>query len=151
MVVLVTIPLAAGGGVIGLRLVDEFIGEQPLDIMSAVGFLILIGVVVNNAILIVDRAIGRLREGASIDEAINGAVTDRVRPIFMSTLTSLAGLAPMAVAVGAGSELYRGVGAILLGGLFLSTILTLFVVPPLFSLLWRLRLVFVPQVAEPAE
>ncbi len=151
VVVLVTIPLAAGGGVIGLRLVDEFIGEQPLDIMSAVGFLILIGVVVNNAILIVDRAIGRLREGASIDEAINGAVADRVRPIFMSTLTSLAGLAPMAVAVGAGSELYRGVGAILLGGLFLSTILTLFVVPPLFSLLWRLRLVFVPQKVQPAE
>ncbi|MEZ4458973.1 MAG: efflux RND transporter permease subunit [bacterium] len=151
VVVLVTIPLAAAGGVIGLRLVNQFVGEQPLDIMSAVGFLILIGVVVNNAILIVDRAMGRLREGASIEESINGAVADRVRPIFMSTFTSLAGLLPMAVAVGAGSELYRGVGAILLGGLFLSTILTLFVVPSLFSLIWRVRSVFVPQNPEPAE
>ena len=151
VVVLVTIPLAAGGGVIGLRLVNTFVGEQPLDIMSAVGFLILIGVVVNNAILIVDRAMGRLREGATIDEALNGAVADRVRPIFMSTFTSLAGLLPMAVAVGAGSELYRGVGAILLGGLFLSTILTLFVVPSLFSLLWRLRATFMKQDAQPAE
>ncbi len=151
LVVLVTIPLAAGGGVLGLTLVDTFIGEQPLDIMSAVGFLILIGVVVNNAILILDLAIGRLREGASIDDAVFGAVQDRVRPIFMSAFTSLAGLLPMAVAVGAGSELYRGVGAILLGGLFLSTLLTLFVVPCLFALLWRVRTAFLPTDVQPAE
>ena len=150
VVVLVTIPLAAGGGVLGLLLVDTFINEQPLDIMTAVGFLILIGVVVNNAILIVDLAIARLRDGEELDSAVRGAVQDRVRPIFMSAFTSLAGLAPMAVATGAGSELYRGVGAILLGGLFLSTIMALFVVPSMFSLIWRLRstVIQAPAAAE---
>ncbi len=150
VVVLVTIPLAAGGGVLGLLLVDTFINEQPLDIMTAVGFLILIGVVVNNAILIVDLAISRLRDGQALDDAVRGAVQDRVRPIFMSAFTSLAGLAPMAIATGAGSELYRGVGAVLLGGLFLSTIMALFVVPSLFALIWRLRSTVI-SAPEPAE
>jgi len=139
IVVLVTIPLAAAGGVLGLLLVDATINEQPLDIMTAVGFLILIGVVVNNAILIVDGAIARLREGIALDDAVSAAVINRVRPIFMSTLTSLAGLLPMTLSTGAGSELYRGVGAVLLGGLLLSTLMALFVVPCLFSLIWRLR------------
>jgi HAE1 family hydrophobic/amphiphilic exporter-1 len=139
IVVLVTIPLAAAGGVLGLLLVDSLVMEQPLDIMTAVGFLILIGVVVNNAILIVDGAIARLRDGDLLDDAVATAVINRVRPIFMSTLTSLAGLLPMTLATGAGSELYRGVGAVLLGGLLLSTLMALFVVPCLFSLVWRLR------------
>lgn len=139
VVVLVTIPLAAAGGVLGLIFIDWAVTEQPLDIMTAVGFLILIGVVVNNAILIVDGAIARLREGAELDDAVSEAVINRVRPIFMSTLTSLAGLLPMTLATGAGSELYRGVGAVLLGGLLLSTFMSLFVVPCLFSLIWRIR------------
>jgi HAE1 family hydrophobic/amphiphilic exporter-1 len=67
------------------------------------------------------------------------AVEARVRPIFMTTATSLAGLLPMVIFSGSGSELYRGVGAIVLGGLLLSTVLTLFVVPSAFTLLWRLR------------
>jgi HAE1 family hydrophobic/amphiphilic exporter-1 len=139
VVVLVTVPLAAAGGVVALLGVDRFVNEQPLDLMTAIGFLILIGVVVNNAILIVDGAIARLRDGAALPDAVTGGVHSRVRAIFMSTLTSLAGLAPMALSTGAGSELYRGVGAIMLGGLAVSTILSLFVVPALFSLVWRLR------------
>jgi HAE1 family hydrophobic/amphiphilic exporter-1 len=139
IVVLVSVPLAAGGGVALLRIVDATLGAQPLDIMTALGFLILIGVVVNNAILIVDGALARLRDGTALDDAVSEAVTRRVRPIFMSTLTSLAGLAPMVVLSGAGSELYRGVGSVVLGGMALSTFLSLFVVPSLFSLLWRLR------------
>lgn len=152
IVVLVTIPLAAAGGVLGLMLIDTIIGDQPLDIMTAVGFLILIGVVVNNAILIVDLALARLRDGETLEVAVSDAVIHRVRPIFMSALTSLAGLMPMAVATGSGSELYRGVGAILLGGLFLSTLMSLFVVPSLFSLIWRVRSALVPVAeVEPAE
>jgi HAE1 family hydrophobic/amphiphilic exporter-1 len=139
VVVLVTVPLAAAGGVLALVGVDRFVNEQPLDLMTAIGFLILIGVVVNNAILIVDGAIARLRDGSPLDEAVAGGVRGRVRAIFMSTLTSLAGLMPMALATGAGSELYRGVGAIMLGGLAMSTVLTLFVVPALFTLIWRVR------------
>jgi hydrophobic/amphiphilic exporter-1 (mainly G- bacteria), HAE1 family len=138
-VILTTVPLAAAGGVLGLSLSNAFLGAQPLDLMGALGFLILFGVVVNNAILIVDGALQRLREGAPLAEATASAVRSRVRPIFMSTLTSLAGLLPMVLSSGSGSELYRGVGTIVLGGLTVSTVLSLFIVPALFVLLWRLR------------
>ncbi|MEM9727407.1 MAG: efflux RND transporter permease subunit [Myxococcota bacterium] len=137
--VLVSVPLAAAGGAGGLWLVNALLGTQPLDLMTALGFLILIGVVVNNAILVVDGSLARLREGLPLREAVPQAVEARVRPIFMTTATSLAGLLPMVVFSGSGSELYRGVGAIVLGGLLLSTLLTLFVVPSAFTLLWRLR------------
>ncbi len=139
LAVLITVPLAGAGGLLGLALVDQFLSPQPLDLMTALGFLILIGVVVNNAILVVDGALGRLREGDSLEQAVVDAVKSRVRPMFMTTLTSLAGLLPMVLFPGAGSELYRGVGAIVLGGLALSSVLTLFVVPSLFSLLWKAR------------
>ena len=139
LAVLVSVPLAAAGGAGGLFLVNALLGTQPLDLMTALGFLILIGVVVNNAILVVDGSLARLRQGSSLREAVPLAVEARVRPIFMTTATSLAGLLPMVVFQGSGSELYRGVGAIVLGGLLLSTVLTLFVVPSAFTLLWRLR------------
>jgi HAE1 family hydrophobic/amphiphilic exporter-1 len=137
--VLMSVPLAAAGGAGGLWLVNALLGKQPLDLMTALGFLILIGVVVNNAILVVDGSLTRLRGGSTLSEAVPLAVEARVRPIFMTTATSLAGLLPMVVFSGSGSELYRGVGAIVLGGLLLSTVLTLFVVPSAFTLLWRLR------------
>jgi HAE1 family hydrophobic/amphiphilic exporter-1 len=138
LVILVTVPMAAAGGVIGLRLVDALLAPQPLDMMTAVGFVLLIGVVVNNAILVVDGALARLRDGMGLEEAVEEAVVRRVRPIFMSSLTSLAGLLPMVLVPGSGSELYRGVGAVVLGGLTLATGLTLFVVPALFVVVWRL-------------
>ncbi|MBT8482379.1 MAG: efflux RND transporter permease subunit [Myxococcales bacterium] len=139
LAVLMSVPLAAAGGAGGLWLVNALLGKQPLDLMTALGFLILIGVVVNNAILVVDGSISRLRAGSSLREAVPLAVEARVRPIFMTTATSLAGLLPMVIFSGSGSELYRGVGAIVLGGLLLSTLFTLFVVPTAFTLLWRLR------------
>ncbi|MEM7436132.1 MAG: efflux RND transporter permease subunit [Myxococcota bacterium] len=139
LAVLVSVPLAAAGGAGGLWLVNALLGKQPLDLMTALGFLILIGVVVNNAILVVDGSLARLRAGATLRHAVPQAVEARVRPIFMTTATSLAGLLPMVIFSGSGSELYRGVGAIVLGGLLLSTVLTLFVVPSAFTLLWRLR------------
>ena len=130
--------MAAAGGVAGLRLVDALLAPQPLDMLSALGFVILIGVVVNNAILVVDGALARLRDGLPLAGAIAGAVERRTRPILMSALTSLAGLLPLVLLPGSGSELYRGVGAIVLGGLALSTALTLFVVPAVFAVMWRL-------------
>lgn len=139
LVILVTVPLAGAGGLLGLRIVDATLGPQPLDMMTALGFVILIGVVVNNAILIVDGALARLRDGAGLVDATSAAVGGRVRPILMSTLTSLAGLLPLVLFPGSGSELYRGVGAIVLGGLALATVLSLFVVPALFGLVWRAR------------
>ncbi|MFV8751877.1 efflux RND transporter permease subunit [Nannocystaceae bacterium ST9] len=138
LVVLITVPMAAAGGVLGLLLAN-LLAPQAFDLITAVGFLILIGVVVNNAILVVDGALARLREGSLLGPSVSEAVEGRVRPIFMTTLTSLAGLVPMVVVPGSGSELYRGVGAIVLGGLALSTLLTIYVVPALFTLIWRLR------------
>ncbi len=139
LAVLVTVPLAGAGGVLGLWFVNRYVSVQPFDLMTALGFVILIGVVVNNAILVVDGALARLRQGDLLADAVPAAVRSRVRPIFMSTATSLAGLLPMVVFAGSGAELYRGVGAVVLGGLALSTVLTLYVVPSLFSVLWRMR------------
>jgi HAE1 family hydrophobic/amphiphilic exporter-1 len=145
VVVLVTVPLAAAGGLMALRAVDAWLAPQSLDLMTAVGFLILIGVVVNNAILVVDGAIARLREGDALATAVGASVEGRVRPILMTTATSLAGLLPMVLVPGDGSELYRGVGAIVLGGLALSTVLTLVVVPCFFGLVWRVRALVAPR------
>jgi HAE1 family hydrophobic/amphiphilic exporter-1 len=149
VVVMVTIPMAAAGGVFALVAARALGANVPLDLLSALGFLILIGVVVNNAILIVDGALEALREGAGLADAIAEAVRSRVRPILMSTLTSLAGLLPMVVSGGEGSELYRGVGSVVLGGLALSTLLSLFVVPSLFSLLWRGRVALAAKASVP--
>ena len=139
LVILVTLPLAAAGGVGALRAVDLLLTPQPLDLMTALGFLILIGVIVNNAILVVDGALAGLESGQSLEDATEEAVRSRVRPILMTTMTSIAGLAPMVLVGGAGSEIYRGVGAIVLGGLTLGTLLTIFVVPCVFVLVWRVR------------
>jgi len=151
LVILVTVPLAGAGGVLGLRAIDAILGPQPLDMLSALGFVILIGLVVNNAILIVDGALGRLRAGEGLTDATTHAVHARVRPIFMASLTSLAGLLPLVLFPGSGSELYRGVGAIVLGGLALSTALTLVVVPALFALVWRVRLRDGPPKTAPDD
>jgi HAE1 family hydrophobic/amphiphilic exporter-1 len=137
--VMVTMPLAAAGGVLALVGVNALMGPLRFDLMTAMGFLILVGVVVNNAILVVDGALARLRDGLDLETALRGSVAKRIRPIFMTTATSLAGLTPLVVVPGSGSELYRGIGAVVLGGLALSTLLTLFVVPAVFALTWQLR------------
>ncbi len=87
----------------------------------------------------VHRAVENFNRGEAPLQAVIEAVETRLRPIAMSTITTLFGLAPLVLIPGAGTELYRGVGAIVLGGLLLSTVLTLFVVPTAFTLLWRLR------------
>ena len=103
--------------------------------------MILIGVVVNNAILIVDGSLSRMRDdGMQLVDAVAGAVQWRIRPILMSATTSLAGLLPLVLFPGSGSELYRGVGSVVLGGLALSTLLSIFVVPTLFTLVWSARM-----------
>ncbi len=148
--VMVAIPLAAAGGVLALSGANALHADIPLDLMSALGFLILIGVVVNNAILIVDGCGLRLREGYDLRASVEEAVRGRIRPIFMSTLTSLFGLAPMVINSGPGSELYRGIGTILLGGLALSTVLSIVVVPCLYSSIWRVRQALRSVAASPA-
>ncbi len=136
LIILFSVPMAAAGGFIGLELVNRFVAAQPFDILVMLGFIILVGTVVNNAILIVHQALNNVRyEGMQSIDAITHSVRTRIRPIFMSATTSLFGLLPLVLSTGSGSELYRGLGSVILGGLALSTILTLFVVPALLAFL----------------
>ena len=106
------------------------------------GFVILTGVVVNNAILMIEQTILHLRdEKLTVTESIIEAVRNRIRPIFMSTLTSLFGLLPLVIFPGAGSELYSGIGVVVFGGLGLSMLATLIIVPPLLAIALNSRLV----------
>ncbi|MCP4720982.1 MAG: efflux RND transporter permease subunit, partial [Desulfobacteraceae bacterium] len=131
-IILFTVPLAAAGGFAGLWAVNAYIAPQGFDVLSMLGFIILIGTVVNNAILIVHQSLNNVRfNGLAGKEAVSDAVKTRIRPIFMSASTSLLAMLPMVLSTGAGSELYRGLGAILLGGLAMSTVFTLFVIPAL--------------------
>ena len=140
-VIMLSVPPAAAGGVLGLAAVNLLIGYQALDILTMLGFVILIGVVVNAAILIVHQTLNVMRDEAGIEprEAIRRAVESRVRPIFMSTITSALGMLPLVVLPGAGSELYRGLGSVVIGGLLVSTIFTLFLVPTFLSLAMDIR------------
>ena len=138
LIILFTVPLASAGGFLGLRMVDAFVAPQSFDILTMLGFIILVGTVVNNAILIVYQALNNVRyEGYTGNEAIFESVRTRIRPIFMSTTTSIFGLFPLVIATGSGSELYRGLGSVLLGGLALSTVFTLFVTPALLAFFIR--------------
>jgi len=134
LIILFSVPLAAAGGFIGLRLVDLFVARQPLDVLTMLGFIILVGTVVNNAILIVHQSLNNVRmENMKGMEAIQDAIRTRIRPIFMSVCTSISGFLPLVLATDSGSELYRGIGSVLLGGMALSTLFTLFVIPALLS------------------
>ena len=135
-VIMLSVPPALAGGILGLEVVNITLSYQPLDILTMLGFVILIGVVVNNAILIVHQTLNVLRETPElpVKEAIRFAVSSRVRPIFMSVVTSALGMLPLVIFPGAGSELYRGLGSVVIGGLLMSTLFTLFLVPTFLSL-----------------
>jgi len=136
LIILLSVPVAAAGGVGGLTLLNAQPGIfQPLDMLTLLGFVILIGIVVNNAILLVHQALIHIREDQLEPvEAIINATRNRIRPIFMSTLTSVFGMLPLVLIPGAGSELYRGLGSVVVGGLALSAILTLLIVPPMMKI-----------------
>jgi HAE1 family hydrophobic/amphiphilic exporter-1 len=137
LIIMISVPVAAAGGVGGLAILNLFY-FQALDMLTLLGFVILVGIVVNNAILLVHQALYQLREeGMGVDQAIVEATRNRLRPIFMSTLTSVFGMLPLVLFPGAGSELYRGLGSVVIGGLSLSAILTLLLIPPMLSLFMR--------------
>lgn len=144
VIILFTVPLAAAGGFIGLKLVNMCITSQPFDILTMLGFVILIGIVVNNAILIVHQALNNIRHhGMDYREAILESTRTRLRPIYMSASTSVFGMLPLVIAPGPGSELYRGLGSVILGGLAFSTIFTVFVIPAI--------LMFFIKMEKPGE
>ena len=146
IVIMTSVALALVGGLIGLNVLNLFT-FQTLDMLTMLGFVILIGTVVNNAILIVHQTLNLIRnEGLNSTDAVCESVRTRIRPIFMSTLTTVLGMLPLVVPIpsyeggqllwvaGAGSELYRGLGSVVLGGLIVSTMFTLILVPAGFSL-----------------
>ena len=152
LVIMFTVPLATVGGFLGLAWVHYLDPLQQLDTLSMLGFVILIGVVVNNAILLVHQSLNFTRgfgeseddiiEAMSPQEAICESVRTRLRPIFMTTATTIFGMVPLVLAPGAGSELYRSLGAVVVGGLTLSTIFTLFVIPLLLSMVMDVLALF---------
>jgi hydrophobic/amphiphilic exporter-1 (mainly G- bacteria), HAE1 family len=155
-VIMFSVPLAVVGGFAALRIVHDWtmanptVPAQQFDVLTMIGFVMLIGVVVNNAILLVQQALNFMQPGhgfAESDEAplspldaIAQSVRTRVRPIFMTTFTTIGGGLPLVLAPGAGSEMYRGLGAVVVGGLFVSTIFTLLLVPLVFSVVIQMRM-----------
>lgn len=155
LVIMFSVPLAVFGGFLGLRLAywgTLLTTAQPvvqLDVITFLGFVILVGLVVNNAILLVHQSLHHLREqGMPPQQAISEAVRVRVRPVFMTSLTTFFGQLPLAVMPGAGSELYRGLASVMLGGMLIATIGTLVLVPAVLSLVFELRLRLSPRSAE---
>ncbi len=151
LIIMTSVMLAMVGGFGGLAILNLFT-PQSLDMLTMLGFVILIGTVVNNAILIVHQALNHMREdGYDEKRAVTESVRSRIRPIFMSTLTTVLGMLPLVLPVpafgpdglswvsGAGSELYRGLGSVVVGGLILSTIFTLILIPVGFSLALDLK------------
>ena len=139
LIILTTVPLGIAGGIAGLALMNLFV-RQPFDMISMLGFLILLGTVVNNPILIVDHALTRLREGVtSVEQAVTEALEQRLRPVMMSMITTIFGLSPLVFVPGAGTELYRGVGAIVLFGLLFSTLITISFLPVLLTTVLSFR------------
>ncbi len=134
LLVIMTIPMATIGGIISLRLMDLALfatGGQKMDLLTMIGFVILLGLVVNNAILLVYRARDGEREGMSRKDAVESAVRLRLRPILMSTCTSIFGMLPLMLIPGSGTELYRGMAAVIVGGMLVSALFTLILLPSL--------------------
>lgn len=147
LVIMLTVPLAATGGFLGLSIFHE---TAEFNVITMFGFVILIGIVVNNAILIVSQTLIHMRDD-NLDEieALERACMNRLRPIFMSTLSSILGMLPLALGTGSGSELYRGLGIVVVGGLTLSTLFSLILVPAVFVMFIRIRNFFTPSPQEP--
>jgi multidrug efflux pump subunit AcrB len=137
LLVIMTIPMATVGGIVSLRLMDLVLsgsGGQQMDLLTMIGFVILLGLVVNNAILLVYRARDAEREGMSRRDAVESAVRLRLRPILMSTTTSIFGMLPLMLVPGSGTELYRGMAAVIVGGMLVSAIFTLVLLPSLLRM-----------------
>ncbi|RMH02988.1 MAG: efflux RND transporter permease subunit [Planctomycetota bacterium] len=138
LVILVSVPLALSGGLFGMAVSHALGTRASYDLLAMLGFVILAGIVVNNAILIVHQANNLRQRGMERRRALAEAAESRLRPILMSVTTSVFGMLPLAALPGAGAELYQGLAAVVVGGLVVSTVFTLAVVPALLSLGWDL-------------
>ncbi len=131
--VMLTVPLASLGGVLGIRFLNLFT-PQTLDMLTMVGFIILLGAAVNNAILLVDSTRSAERAGLSRRDAVRQALEQRTRPIFATSIGQLAGLLPMILVPGPGAALYRGLATVIAGGMLVNTVFMLVLLPALLRL-----------------
>jgi len=129
LLVISALPLATIGGIALLRIM-----ALPMDLLTMIGFITLLGLVVNNAILLVHQTRQAEREGYNRRDAVEQAIRRRLRPILMSTLTSLFGMLPLLLIPGPGSEVYQGLAAVIVGGMSISTVFTLILLPSLLRL-----------------
>ncbi|MEM7430793.1 MAG: efflux RND transporter permease subunit [Pseudomonadota bacterium] len=126
--VFLSVPLAIAGGIISLRIMNLFT-NQAMDLLTTIGFVILLGLVVNNAILLVMQTRTGQKQGLDRTEAVRQAVMTRARPIYMSTLTSIFGMLPLMLVPGVGSQIYRGLATVIVGGMIVSALFTLILLP----------------------
>ena len=131
--VLTVMPMAVAGGVLGLAALNLFT-FQSLDLLTMIGFIILLGLVVNNAILLVDQTRFAEAQGMDRRSSVAQAVRIRARPVYMSTLTSLFGMLPLMLLPGVGSEIYRGLATVIVGGMAISALFTLILLPSLLRI-----------------
>lgn len=127
-IILFTVPLAVAGAFLSIWYFD-----QTLNIFSQIGIIMLVGLVSKNAILIVEFANQRKAQGLEVSDAIEDAAGARFRPILMTSLSTVLGVAPIALALGAGSESRVSMGIAIIGGLIFASILTLYVIPAVYS------------------
>jgi HAE1 family hydrophobic/amphiphilic exporter-1 len=150
LIILVTVPLAMLGAVVGLSL-----RGLALDVYGQMGLLVLASLAAKNGILIVEFANQRLEQGMTLSRAIHGAAVARLRPILLTAISSLAGFLPLLFASGSGAVSRTSIGTVVFSGLLVATVLSLFVVPALYSLIkgWELGLVgrLPVRPMEPAE
>ncbi|HIG29698.1 MAG TPA: efflux RND transporter permease subunit [Verrucomicrobiales bacterium] len=134
LIILFSVPLAMSGGFLGIwAMGSEF------NVITMLGFVLLAGIVVNNAILLIDFSLRSVRSGVELHKAALEAVRIRIRPIFMTSMTTALGMIPLALGRGVGSELYSGLGTAVVGGMILSTIFTLILIPLLLVSALELR------------
>ncbi|HEX4159065.1 MAG TPA: efflux RND transporter permease subunit [Rhizomicrobium sp.] len=129
----IALPLGMVGGMAALRLLGLFV-FQPLDLLTMIGFIIVLGLVVNNTILLVARTRQAEAEGMSRVDAVRSSLETRLRPIFSSTLTAIFGMLPLVLVPGPGAEIYRGLGAVIVGGILVSHVFTLVLMPAMLRL-----------------
>jgi multidrug efflux pump subunit AcrB len=147
LVVVLTVPLALAGGVLGIRLLD-LVTFQPLDLLTMIGFIMMIGIIVNHAILLVDLTREAMNHGHSLEAALRMSLNQRLRAMVASTLTGALGALPMVVNPGPASTIYRGLAAVNVAGVIVSMVFSIVLLPALMRLVYERRS---PVTATPSD
>lgn len=148
-VVVLTVPLALVGGVLGIRALG-LVAFQPLDLLTMIGFIMMIGIIVNHAILLVDRTRDALNHGHDLEQALRLSLNQRLRAMVASTLTGALGALPMVVNPGPASTIYRGLAAVNVAGVIVSMVFSIILLPSLLRLFYESRAVAVAAESQPA-